>query len=1134
MLYLESLNVKFWIEGGRLHYRAAKGVLTSELIAEMKAHKAAIFSFLNQNRLEGIARLPHQDFYEVSHAQRRLWILSQIEEDSAAYNLPFCFLLEGKLDLNSFAGTFEHLVNRHESLRTTFMTVDGEPRQRVHHKIDFNIRYVDLSKEPDVEEQARKISHQEIVTPFDLDKGPLLRVYLVKLGQAWHIMMLTFHHIISDGVSFSVFAREFSQIYNALHQKQPVLLPPLTIQYRDYSKWQNDLLGSQEFIAQRTYWHQKLAGDLPVLHMPLDFPRPSIQTFRGKSLQFMIKDDQKAALLVMSRKYNVSLFMMLLAIVNVLIYRYTGQEDIIIGSPIAGRNHPALENQIGFYLNMLPLRNQINGKMTFETFLKAVRQTALEAFDHQTYPFDKLVDELRLQRDLSRSPLFDVVVILQNTRISMLELQDLKVSIFSQRLEISLFDLTFEFHELDNGLSVSIEYNTDLFVHERIEGMRKHFETLLTSILTDPGQPINQLSILSPDERHKLVFEFNNTLRQYSQDKTIVDLFEAQVERRPESIAVIFRDREVSYRQLNEQANRIAHFLRDKYMIKPEDRVGVLLDRSEQLPVVLLGILKAGGAYIPVDPVYPEERIKYIIENSGCRMIITEPHYRGMLNAFCTVAVNEVNSIDALNTSNPVHPAVNDRLAYITYTSGSTGKPKGVMITHQNVVSFQCNMEAVFHFQESDSIYALTTVAFDISVLELINSLMTGMRVVMSPDGEIQEPTEVLDVMVQKKVTVLQTTPSRLKLLLEGRDTYVLSSLKVLLIGGEPLPKDLFQVLVPLLDLVTVFNVYGPTESTIWSTCKQLNDGKLNIGTPLLNESVYIISKDHLILPIGVIGEICIGGDGLSRGYHGLADMTAERFIAHPFYEGKKLYKTGDLGRWLPDGTLEYLGRNDDQVKVRGFRVELREVEHRLLQHDGVQEAVVVTYKDHHHDKQLVGYVVAKAEQTLSSSVLRAFLKKTLPDYMVPSIFVMIEKLPLTPNGKVNRKALPDPKQSGMTYGNTFVAPRNELEQQLATIWQDVLGLEKIGIEDNFLALGGHSLNAIKVVNRVQRDIGKDMRLIDIFRYQTIAGLAEVLQEPGKAKYSAIKPLDEMYATEAVEDKDIAPLTAEELEILNM
>ncbi|MBT6562980.1 MAG: amino acid adenylation domain-containing protein, partial [Candidatus Scalindua sp.] len=789
-------------------------------------------------------------------------------------------------------------------------------------------------------------------------------------------------------------------------------------------------------------------GEIPVLDLPADFPRPAVQSFEGDRVNFTINKEDTHSFKRLAGANGVSTFMGLVAMVKTVIYRYTGQNDIIVGTPIAGRQHKDLDGQIGFYVNTLALRDDVKGEEPFSMLLKKVKETVTAGFDNQIYPFDLLVEELEVKRDMSRSPLFDVMVTMQNKEEVEFHLPGVNITPVEIDYHISKFDLTFSFIEIGEEIFCSIEYNTALYKEDRIKRTVSHFMTLLHSVISNPETSIDSMNILPEEERHKLIYEFNESKADYPKEKTISELFEEQVARTPADIAVEFEEKELTYKELNEQANQVAHYLRVQYQIKPDDLVGVMMDRSERMIVALLGILKAGGAYVPLDPEYPEKRIRYMLEDSGCKVLITQSELQTRLVPI--VPSTDVPSYGAGNheliiinieTALTSHsPIVNlqssivnpHHLAYVIYTSGSTGKPKGVMVTHRNIVSFHLNLKKTFFLKSSDTILGLTTICFDISMLELICSLLSGMKVVITPDNISSVPEELVKVVTDNRVSVLQITPSRLKLVIESVGIESLLSVRVLLIGGEELPQHLFEQLKPLIS-TDIYNVYGPTETTVWSCSKRLNDGILTIGTPLLNEEIYILSEESVLLPTGVKGEICIGGTCVSRGYWQDPVMTTEKFVPHPFRKGERLYKTGDLGRWLPGGDIEFLGRKDDQVKVRGYRIECGEVEQTLLKHPDIKEAVVVAVPKKEEMKELAAHLVCGEE--ITASELRDHVSRFLPEYMIPSWFIPLEQVPLTPNGKIDRKALPAPDGMEISTGIEYVAPRDELERQLAAVW---------------------------------------------------------------------------------------------------
>ena len=723
--HLHALNVKLWVEGDRLRYRAPQGTMTPALTKELQGRKAEILRFLDQSNFASIQAVPDREYYDLSHAQRRLWILSQIEEGSAAYNIPLHQLFEGELDLKSLEEAIARLVQRHESLRTTFVTIDGEPRQKIHEQMNVQVGFVDLTDKPQARETARKLGHEEARKPFDLEKGPLVRVTLVKLDDKLHVMLFTIHHIVSDGVSISVLTREFGQLYESIHKGTPDPLSPLRIQYRDYASWQNHLLESKAMAVHSNYWREKLSGKIPVLDLPTDFPRPSVQTFNGRELSFNLDSERLNGLLEFSRGQTASLFMTLLALVKVLLYRYTGQEDIIVGSPIAGRIHADLEDQVGFYLNTLPLRDQIRSDVSFERFLQQVKQTSTQAYDHQIYPLDRLIDELNVERNLSRSPLFDVILTLQNQYESGLACENLTIRPFFEHPGTSKVDLTFCFKETRDSLLLSIEYNSDLFLEDRIKRMGCHFQELVDAVLDDPTRSIGRLNIVPEWECRQLLNEFNPDT-DHSCDKTIVDLFEEQAGKTPDAPAVVYEDRELTYRELNARANQLAHHLRS-LGVRTNDLVGICADRSLDMVVGLLGILKAGAAYVPFDLAYPRDRLAFMLNDCQVPVLLTQqalasglpPHQAQVL-----CLDKDWDLIARQSQENPPSEATPANLAYVIYTSGSTGQPKGTLVSHHNVTRLFAATRSWFNFDHRDVWTLFHSYAFDFSVWELWGALL--------------------------------------------------------------------------------------------------------------------------------------------------------------------------------------------------------------------------------------------------------------------------------------------------------------------------------------------------------------------------------------------------------------------------
>jgi amino acid adenylation domain-containing protein/non-ribosomal peptide synthase protein (TIGR01720 family) len=1066
--------------------------------------------------------------YAVSHAQKRLWILDQMEDNSAAYNIPGAIRLDGMLDSKAFASALESVVARHESLRTTFVSINNEPRQIIHEVSPFRLEEIDLSLESEAEKIAQEYAYRDAASSFDLKTGPLLRAKLLKLSQNRHIFLFNIHHIVCDAWSMEVLVREVMTLYAAYLKGQENPLLPLKIQYKDFAAWQNAQLDSSE--AHRRYWHHKLSGQLPALNLPTDYPRPQALTFAGKTLSFNFDSPWTNKLWELGREHGASLFMTLVALVKVLLYRYTGQPDIIIGTPIAGRDHPDLEDQIGCFVNTLALRDILAGENSFAQVLKRVKQTAQEAYEHQIYPFDLLVSELDLDRDMSRSPIFDVMVVLQNIETTDFNLGDVKISEFDSGFSVAKFDLTFEFVEIKDGLWLNISYNTRLFSEDKIQNIAGHLKQLMQSILENVNTPISILNILSKTEKQRLLVEFNNTSTNYPRDKTIVALFEEQVEKIPDNIAIIFEDapyKTLTYRELNERANRVAWHLIKQHDVKPDEGIAVLLDRSDWMVVGLLGILKAGSAYVPVDPNYPNERIRYMLEDSGCRVLLTETRYisppENASVSFSRLCGDNLSPVDihALQTENSANPpmlAQPDHTAYVIYTSGSTGKPKGCMVTHRNVVRLMKNDQHRFNFNQDDVWVVAHSFCFDFSVWEMYGALLYGGRAVVAKREVVQDVEVFLELLKRHHITVLNQTPAAFYNLIEAEGTYAQHKLdehlRYVIFGGDRLEPTYLRPWIEHYspDKIKLINMYGITETTVHVTYCQLRQedisgvaGKSPLGVPLPETCVYVCNEQMALQPIGIIGELYVGGSGVSRGYLNKPELTAERFISNPYRKGERLYRTGDLGRWLGDGTLEYLGRNDDQVQVRGFRVELGEIEQCLLHHEAIEKAVVLARESIDNIQELIAYLVA--HKSLNVQSLRRHLGKNLPDYMIPTHFIPVDEIPLTPNGKVDKRALFQLSvNSYRLLEESFVAPRTSVEEKLASIWAEVLGIERVGIHDNFFDLGGHSLKATQVVSKIHTEMEIKIGLRDIFQFPMVAELAEVIQSRQSTAVIQIEP----------------------------
>jgi aspartate racemase len=1033
----------------------------------------------------------------LSFAQERLWFLDQWEPGNPGYNIPFAVRLGGLLNLAALEQSFEEILRRHQVLRATFASVGGQSLQSI--SLEPNVlSVVGLQNVPETKREVKvqQLVREEAQRPFDLARGPLLRARLLQLGEEEHVLLLTMHHIISDGWSMGVLLRELSVLYKAFSTGQPSPLPEIPVQYADYAAWQRDWLQGEVLEAQLAYWKQQLDAANPVLDLPTDRPRPAVETHCGARQTFDLPQSLYLALRALSRQEDVTLFMTLLAAFKTLLYRYTGQEDIAVGSPIANRTQSEIEGLIGFFVNTLVLRTGLSGNPAFRELLERVREVALGAYAHQDMPFEKLVEELQPERDLSHHPLFQVMFIFQNTPRQTLELPGLVVDHLEVDNGTAKFDLTLSMVEDAEGLKGTFEYNTDLFDEATVTRMADHFQVLLEGVVADPDQRLSGLPLLTDVERHQLLVEWNETQAEYPEDKCIHELFEAQVEQTPEATAVIFEEERLTYQKLNCRANQLAHHLRG-LGVGPEVLVGICLERSLEMVIGLLGILKAGGAYVPLDPAYPKERLASMLEDAEVPVLLTQARLAPELpdHGAKIVSLDTDWTIIARESDQaPVSRTTADNLAYVIYTSGSTGKPKGVQILHRAVVNFLTSMRRQPGLTDQDALLSVTTLSFDIAVLELFLPLSVGARTVVVSREVAVDGDQLAEKLASSGANVMQATPATWRILLEAG--WGGSEQLRILCGGEALPRELADSL--LERGASLWNLYGPTETTIWSTVHKIRagNGPLSVGRPIANTQVYILDDDLQPLPVGVPGQLYIGGDGLARGYHNRPELTREKFIPEPFKgPGVRIYSTGDMARYLPDGNIELLGRIDHQVKIRGFRIELGEIEATLSQHPDVRQTVVIVREDTPSEKRLVAYVVPRPGRSPTVGDLRTFLGAKLPEYMVPSVFVMLEALPLTPNGKVNRRALPAPDTKRPELEKAFVTPRDTLELQLVKIWEEILGVQAIGVRDNFFELGGHSLLSVRLLARIKEELGAELPLATLFQAPTVEQLADVLRE---------------------------------------
>ncbi|MDI6563111.1 MULTISPECIES: plipastatin non-ribosomal peptide synthetase PpsC [Bacillus] len=1029
---------------------------------------------------EAIKPAEKQETYPVSSAQKRIYVLQQLEDGGTGYNMPAVLELEGKLNPERMDRAFQELIKRHESLRTSFEQDEGgDPVQRIHDEVPFTLQTTVLGARTEEEAAAA------FIKPFDLSQAPLFRAQIVKVSDERHLLLVDMHHIISDGVSVNILIREFGELYN--NRK----LPALRIQYKDYAVWQEGFKTGDAYKTQGAYWLKQLEGELPVLDLPADHARPPVRSFAGDKVSFTLDQEVASGLHKLARENGSTLYMVLLAAYTAFLSRLSGQEDIIVGSPIAGRPHKDLEPILGMFVNTLALRTRPEGGKPFVQYLQEVRETALEAFEHQDYPFEELVDKLELTRDMSRNPLFDVMFVLQNMDQESLELNELCLKPAAHNgLQTSKFDLTLYTQEQPHGLlTFQMEFSTDLYKKKTIEKWLQYFINMLLSIIKDNKAALGTINILNEDETHYLIHELNRTKIDYPRNETISRLFEMQVEQTPNAVAIVSDTQVFTYEDMNSWANQIASVLQIKG-VGPDSVVALLTGRTPELIAGMLGILKAGGAYLPIASDLPVERIAYMLSDSGAALLLqSEKTEKQLLDIECEQIIIEDIQKQG-KTKNVDSSAGPHSLAYIIYTSGSTGKPKGVMIEQRSVIRLVKNSNYIT-FTPEDRLLMTSSIGFDVGSFEIFGPLLNGAALHLSDQQTFLDSHQLKRYIEHQGITTIWLTSSLFNHLTEQNEQ-TFSQLKHLIIGGEALSPSHVNRIRNVCPEVSIWNGYGPTENTTFSTCLHIQktyELSIPIGRPVGNSTAYILNQWGVLQPVGAVGELCVGGDGVARGYLGRPDLTKEKFVKNSFVPGDRLYRTGDLARWLPDGTIEYVGRIDDQVKVRGYRVELGEIETALRQIDGVKEAAVLARTAQTGSKELFGYISVKAGT--NAEQVRSLLARSLPNYMIPAYIIEMETLPLTSNGKLNRKALPEPN---FTSKQTYAPPRNDLEDQLALIWQEVLGIQRIGIEDSFFELGGDSIKALQVSARLGR-YGLSLQVSDLFRHPKIKDLSPLIRK---------------------------------------
>jgi amino acid adenylation domain-containing protein len=1057
---------------------------------------------------EEIRPIPIQTHYSLSHGQKRLWVLSRFENAHSAYNIHGSFVFQGDLQWHHFESIFPALIQRYEILRTSFVTLNALPWQQVLEELNFNVEFFDLRKEEEKELRLKSVLKTNAQRPFNLEQPPLFRALLIQLEDATYIFQFVIHHIISDVWSLELLVNEVMARYAAAVNQQPFAIPPLRINYKDFAAWQNAQLEDEVIKEHRAFWHEQLNGNLPVLDLPTDFSRPPLRSFRGDAVSMSLSMESTKQLVDFTQQEGVTLFMMLTALVNTLLYRYTHQTDIIIGAPVAGRDHIDLDRQIGFFVNNLLIRTRLDGNESFNTFLQKIKQKTLAAFQHQVYPFDQLVEELNVPRDPSRSPLFDVAIVLPDAHIEDKEVDEmggLKIATFDEGVRQSTVDIRMIFVQARGGLSITFEYNTDIFSKASMQRMLAHFETLLGSALKDASVALHCLEYITVREKEELLIKFNDTKYSYDATQCIHQVVEQVAATYPDALAIISEERKLTYRELNERSNALALYLRITHGILPDERVALMVTPSAGMLISLLGILKAGGAYVPILPDIPANRKKYILEDSSAKLIITETAFIESVPEYFSGATFAIDAeLDGLKEvpENPPVVITPDNLAYIIYTSGSTGLPKGVMVSHRGNVNMSLDQVRRFSVGEKDRVLQFASISFDAAIYEICMAWFSGAALVIPERKSLREANAFIECLTKDNVTVVTLPPSFLSALPLAK----LNVLRIIITAGEAANAN---DLVTCSEFADCYNAYGPTECSVCVSVykvSQVDRGRsvIPIGKPLSNIRIYILDERCNLVAMGIEGEIMVSGAGLARGYLNQNELSSKCFIQSPTLPGEILYRTGDIGKWLPDGTIEYVSRKDSQVKIRGYRIELGEVEHAIASFPSVKD-VVVTVRGSGSDKGLVAYY-ACSEANIEADLM-AHIKSFLPSYMLPSAWVVLPHIPLTSHGKIDYAKLPEPAHTEK-QANDFVVPENDVQKKILTIWEQVLNKTAIGIHDNFFSLGGHSLNAIQVLARVQEEFSVCLDIGAFFETATVASLATAIVKTTENDLKALAPIE--------------------------
>ncbi|MEI6274794.1 MAG: amino acid adenylation domain-containing protein, partial [Prolixibacteraceae bacterium] len=1051
----------------------------------------------NQNimHVDSIANL-----FPLSAGQKRLWFIDQFELESTAYNLPYDYRISGEIDPSILEQSIEILLKRHESLRTIFPSSEGIPFQKITDLPHFTLDVVNLEKFTE-KDQAAEIEKHSMVNElhqFDLEKGPLYLFKLMKLSSKDWILLFNFHHIVSDGWSVKIFLEELGITYTALMEQKPYNLPVLPVSYSDYSIWENDWLMGEKSKKQSEYWKNELKGVPELLQLPMDYHRPNQKTSDGEEFSLLIGKEITGKLRVFSQQNEVTELMSLLSVFNTLITRYCAEDDFVVGIPIATRRHEELQGLTGILLNNLPIRITTHENMSFLEMLELSKKKYLQAFDNQEFPIEMILEEQKVSRHANINPLIQVLFNYMSHFHEEISLQHAKMRFIDRRRSISQFDLSLHVDETEHNFNCVFEYNSNLFKRERIERMAGHFLELLKNILENPHEKINKIPILSEAENDLMLTKWNSTIAEFHQDKCVHQLFEEQVDLHPESIAVVDDYGEFSYKDLNDRANLLANYL-VKLGAAEDQIVSVYVERGIQMIVAILAISKTGATYLPLDPIYPKDRIAMILNDAQPIISITQKSLSGQIseNTGKIVLIDE-SSLYANESSENLHLGNPDKPLYIIYTSGSTGKPKGVPIKQNSVVNLVNSMNKLLRITSEDILLSVTTITFDIAVMDIFGPFLKGAKIVIASQETMADMELLIRKFTTSKATVFEATPVTYRMLV--LNSWPGNPNIRLVCGGEALSKELVRELQARSK--EIWNVYAPTETTIFSVVKKLSkedsagDGYVPLGRPIDNTLLYVLNKDLVPVPVGVPGELFIGGVGLSPGYLNMPEITRDRFINNPFpnEQKSKIYKTGDVVRYLDNGDVLFMNRIDNQVKIRGFRIELGEIESALALYETIKNNVVMVREDSRKEKNLIAYIVQKENTTTDLADLRNFLKTKVPDYMVPASFLFLDQFPLTQTGKIDRKSLPEPDDNLNQSAKIYIEPTNEIEKELTVIWSESLNISKIGIGDNFFELGGNSLYATIIISRINKNFNIHLPLRSIFEKQNLADLATEIQ----------------------------------------